>query len=191
MAIVVQDRDKDGKEFLVETYKGCVLRVFERNFFDDSDFYVEVYDEETNSIKTIEYATTRFWTYNNHARVDATDEVIKKVRELQYPLYTSILKANAMDELKKVKVGSKVRVVSGRKVPIGTEGTVVSTDTFKYGYKTVTQIYFKTEENRLYKSYTSNVEAIFIEPSIEEFEYQAKLEVDSKYRFTNNLSIAI
>lgn len=55
---------------------GRVLYCGERNYYDDSDFYA-LYWGEDNQPHTCEYATTRAWTYNNHADVDATPEIRK------------------------------------------------------------------------------------------------------------------
>ena len=57
-----------------DIYKGCVLRKWEHNGYDDSDFYADVWDEAEQRVKSIEYATTRFWTYHLGAVVDATPE---------------------------------------------------------------------------------------------------------------------
>jgi hypothetical protein len=61
-----------------ETFKGAVLRLRERNGYDDSDFYALVWDEEQQATREIMYATTRGWTYHNGADIDATREVIGK-----------------------------------------------------------------------------------------------------------------
>lgn len=61
-----------------ETHVGVVLYLRERNGYDDSDFIAGYWDDESGSIKEIEYATTRGWTYPNHAGVDATPEVLAK-----------------------------------------------------------------------------------------------------------------
>jgi len=66
----------------VEKFKGKVLNEFERNGYDDSDFYAVVWDEEKQEPKTIQYATTRGWTYCNSATIDATPEVLE-----QYAFY--------------------------------------------------------------------------------------------------------
>lgn len=60
------------------TYEGAVLRLRERNGYDDSDFYALVWDEEQQATREIMYATTRGWTYHNGANIDATHEVIEK-----------------------------------------------------------------------------------------------------------------
>lgn len=60
------------------TYEGAVLRLRERNGYDDSDFYALVWDEEQQATREIMYATTRGWTYHNGASIDATHDVIEK-----------------------------------------------------------------------------------------------------------------
>lgn len=60
------------REFAV----GRVLRTGERNGYHDSDFYALYWDDETASVKMVEYASTRGWTYPNSADIDATPEVI-------------------------------------------------------------------------------------------------------------------
>jgi hypothetical protein len=107
--------------FLVE-YEGAVLGKFERNGYDDSDFLAVVWTGEV--VTTVEYATTRGWTYYNGATVDATDEV--KALAAEWMAATGIDRyrredvAAALD----VAVGKRVRVTKGRKVPVGTEGTI-------------------------------------------------------------------
>lgn len=67
------------KDFVkVETYRGRVLSMFERNGYDDSDFYAVVWSDEQNKPINVEYATTRGWTYANGAQIDATDETRAK-----------------------------------------------------------------------------------------------------------------
>lgn len=61
-----------------ESHVGKVLKLRELNGYDDSDFYALVWDEEQQQTREITYATTRGWTYHNHAGIDATREVIEK-----------------------------------------------------------------------------------------------------------------
>jgi hypothetical protein len=103
-------------------YEGAVLGTWERNGYDDSDFYALVWDGE--KVTSVMYGTARGWTYHNGASVDATDEVkdlaaawlaadgMKRYREADL--------AEAVD----VAVGKRVRVIKGRKVPKGTEGVI-------------------------------------------------------------------
>lgn len=54
------------------SYVGAVLATYERNGYDDSDFLAVVWDGE--QVTTCEYASTRGWTYHNHAAIDATPQ---------------------------------------------------------------------------------------------------------------------
>lgn len=60
---------------LAETHKGLVLSLGERNGYHDSDFYANVWNPETRKVESIEYASTRGWTYDCGAHIDATPEV--------------------------------------------------------------------------------------------------------------------
>lgn len=64
---------------LVETHQGLCLREREMNGYDDSDFYMLVWNEEKGEPEEICFASTRGWTYPCCAsRVDATEEVRAK-----------------------------------------------------------------------------------------------------------------
>jgi len=75
-----QNGERNGDADYEIAYEGAVLQTFERNGYDDSDFYAIVYDAEADAIRHIQYATTRGWTYPNYATVDATPEVLDKAR---------------------------------------------------------------------------------------------------------------
>ena len=117
------------------TYEGCVLSTYERNGYDDSDFYAVVWDEATKSIKDVEYATTRFYTYDCSASIDATEETLAKVEAFLFARNLQYMTARAEDKAKAIRFGDLVRVVKGRKVPIGTEGEICwEGQERKYGY---------------------------------------------------------
>ncbi len=106
--------------FFRYSHEGLVLATRERNGYDDSDFYAVVWDADAGEPKNIEYATTRGWTYANSATVDATDEV-----RAAYDAYLRELAAGrqaAADaaELATPRVGKTVKVIKGRKIPVGT-----------------------------------------------------------------------
>ncbi len=65
--------------FMQVSWIGCVLETRERNYHDDSDFYALVWDDSEQRVRSIDYATTRGWTYPNSATVDATPEILAKV----------------------------------------------------------------------------------------------------------------
>lgn len=156
-------RDESLMEWKV-TYEGCVIQTFERNGSWDSDFYAIVWDEETQSVRQIEYATTRFWTYANSATVDITPENLAKAQAWKRKQY--VAQAIGADRAKARSVfveGRKVRIlptatgrdrtVKGVKIPKGTEAYVAAwvvdpyrTPTYRYGgtvphsYKVVLQV---------------------------------------------------
>lgn len=46
-----------------ETHHGLCVAEREHNMYDDSDFYMVVLDEETDTFKEVMFASTRGWTY--------------------------------------------------------------------------------------------------------------------------------
>lgn len=116
------------------TYEGCVLADRERNYYDDSDFYAVVWDEEAQAVKEVEYATTRFPTYENYCSVDATDEVRAKAAAYNFSQIYPQLQASAIAAAKRIGIGKRVRIVRGRKVPIGTEGVIFWLGEVNYGH---------------------------------------------------------
>lgn len=62
-----------------KTHVGLCLRDREMNGYDDSDFYMTVWDEEKGEPREICFASTRGWTYPSYgSSVDATDAVRAK-----------------------------------------------------------------------------------------------------------------
>ena len=67
--------DKQG-DTLYETHHGLCLYDYERNGYDDSDWYMVVWDPVTKTSKDVFFATTRGWSYPCYAsKADATPEV--------------------------------------------------------------------------------------------------------------------
>lgn len=119
------------------TYEGCVLKLGEHNWYDDSDFYALVWDESTNSVKKIEYATTRGWTYHNHAKVDATPENRAKALAFEThrlsALYIDKAKSAKLQELKELKIGVEVKSLTTRGKNKGVVGYVQRVMKSSYG----------------------------------------------------------
>ena len=93
---------------LHRTYEGAVLRLRERNFMDDSDFYAIVWNGARVTVD--EYATTRFPTDDNHASVDATPEVKAAAGEWAVEHMKPIIREAMAAEAAQVRVGSRVSV---------------------------------------------------------------------------------
>jgi hypothetical protein len=71
------DHFKDMAAVYVRTFAvGMVVRTWERNGYDDSDFFATFWNPETMDFETIEYATTRGWTYANGAEIDASQALL-------------------------------------------------------------------------------------------------------------------
>jgi len=71
--------NQDGKSLtMIDRYHGLVIREYERNSYNDSDFYAVVWDEEKQEPRHIQWGTTRAWTYACGCVVDATPEVLEK-----------------------------------------------------------------------------------------------------------------
>lgn len=64
-----------SERVMCETHQGLVLSLSEANGYDDSDFYAHVWNPQTGKAERILYASTRGWTYDCCAGVDATAEV--------------------------------------------------------------------------------------------------------------------
>src|SRR6266436_6236627 len=62
--------------FTYETHNGLCLRNMERNGYDDSDFYMIVWNPLKGEPESVTYATTRGWSYPCYGSyVDATPDV--------------------------------------------------------------------------------------------------------------------
>lgn len=68
-----------GKFELVEKFVGCVLGLGENNYYDDSDFYAIVWNEEKQMVENVYYDTTRAYSPYT-ANIDATEEVRAKAK---------------------------------------------------------------------------------------------------------------
>jgi hypothetical protein len=138
------------------TYEGLVLFTGEHNWHDDSDFYAMVWDAEAGEPREVGYASTRGWTYNNSATADATPEV-----QAAYDAWKARLAAERYDaymaaEAAKVAKGREVRVVKGRKVPVGTQGTVIWAGEGRYGRR----VGLKDADGTVHWTAESNVEVV-------------------------------
>lgn len=117
-------RNEQQAIVLYQYAHGRVLSTYEHNMRDDSDFYAVVWNPEKQEPERVMYATTRGWSYPCNATVDATPEVLA-----QFAAYQERAKAAEQRRIDAWKAreptkGKRVRVIAGRKLPKGTEGTV-------------------------------------------------------------------
>lgn len=117
-----------GPEHFDITWEGKVLATGEHNYWDDSDFYAIVWDDQQQAPREVGYATTRGWTYYNSATVDATPEINAAWKAWQATQRAARAAEQARIDAATPAKGKRVRVVKGRKVPHGTVG-----DVFWYG----------------------------------------------------------
>jgi hypothetical protein len=110
------------------THKGLVLQTYERNGYDDSDFYAVVWNEDKGCCEHICYASTRGWSYPNGASVDATPEVVAKADALAAKAKAEAAEKRAAREAITPTKGKTVRVITksrGKDAPeVGESGTV-------------------------------------------------------------------
>lgn len=110
--------------YMVITHVGMVLETRERNYYDDSDFYARVWNEEKQCVENVEYATTRAWTYLNSAVVDATPEVLAKADAWERAKAAEVAEQVRKVRAKDCEKGRVVKVVKGKKVALGTTGVI-------------------------------------------------------------------
>ena len=126
LGLEVNSHSSFPAECFTVTYVGAVLDTYEHNGRDDSDFYAVVWDETEQRVKEVQYATTRGWTYNNGATVDATPEVWEKAQNWQRAINIAREESDIRAKYARAYVGATVTVVRGRKVPKGFTGKVLS-----------------------------------------------------------------
>ncbi len=122
-------------------FVGLCLSDGEYNGYDDSDFYMTIWDAEKAEPFRYTYASTRGWTYPAMASFpDATPEVKAAYREYLERLEEEreerrqIEAAEARQrEAEEAKPGRECIVFKGRKVPVGTKGRCFYRGTGKYG----------------------------------------------------------
>lgn len=105
-------------------HEGAVLGTRVHSWIDDDDYYAIVWDDETEQPREVMYATTRWWTYGNGATVDATPERMAKWEAWQRDQREAERLQRLEEEAAQPAIGKRVKVVKGRKVPIGTEAEV-------------------------------------------------------------------
>ena len=146
------------------TYKGCVTRTWERNGPYDSDFYADCLNVETGQIDQVEYDTTRCGGCGS-ATVDVTEENFRLwLRAAYHKQVSECLKHNE-NSASLVEVGKTVKVVKGRKVPIGTVGKVfwrkkVNYDKYNRWYNATYRLGIKDDDGNVYWTNESNVEVV-------------------------------
>lgn len=120
-------------------YEGCVLGLVEENHPEYSDFFAVVWDEETQTVFKDWYGTT-LCASMGWAKVDATPEVIEKANAYMRPIVRECLREKIEARLSAIKAYKTVKVVKGRKVPIGTVAQVKRVVEARYGTCVVIEV---------------------------------------------------
>lgn len=127
------DANGDGKVimWLYDTHVGLCLEDRERNGYDDSDWDMLVWNEEKGATEWVmDFASTRGWSYPcMGSRPDATPEVRAKYEAYAEKQATAARKLAEERRAAMPAKGKTLRVVKGRKVPVGTEGPCMWSDT--------------------------------------------------------------
>lgn len=125
-------------------YTGRVIMTRERNSYHDSDFYAVVWDDETESLKNVDYHTTR-GASTGWAKVDATPEVLEK-----YEIYKKAVKdfyreVDMLEESLENRKGDFVNITRGKEK--GKSGEVFWIGTCNYSGKKKLGVATSNEKN--------------------------------------------
>lgn len=105
-------------------YEGCVINTYERNGYNDSDWYAECWDRQKKKIVTVEYDTTRC-AAGGRAEINATPDVLREVYRMWRNVGRELFDKHENEaEAKKFEKGDTVLVIRGTKVKKGTVGVV-------------------------------------------------------------------
>lgn len=150
-----------SKMFTYETHHGLCIRDYERNGYNDSDWYMVVWNPEKGEPETIEFASTRGWSYPCYASSpDATPEIRAAYDAWEAEAERKYRELEAEREARTPKCGKTLKVVRGRKVPIGTTGVCIWTGSARYGYTVTKRVGIKDAEGAVYWTAMSNVEVV-------------------------------
>ena len=105
-----------GAMVLWETHQGLCLNDWERNGYDDSDFFMDVWNPEKRCVETILFATTRGWTYPSYgSKPDATPEVIAEVKVWRAEQAALVLAAQRLAKANELRaIRQKIRALAER-----------------------------------------------------------------------------
>lgn len=112
-------------------FADATLGLFQHNWHDDSDFHALVWDGK--QLTDVMYSTTRCWTYAHTATVDATAKVKTQAVAWLFKRDIAAWTEAAERDALAIQPACRVRVVKGRKVPIGTEGILLLRQPSQFG----------------------------------------------------------
>lgn len=124
-----EDRASNGGISLWETHVGLCLSEREANYYDDSDFYMTVWNPEKEAAEEFMFATTRGWSYPAMGSfVDATPEVVAA-----YEVWREKKRAEAIAKAR-AKKATMIRKARANEVEVATAVgvTVIRLRKWKY-----------------------------------------------------------
>jgi hypothetical protein len=139
-------------------YAGRVVALREMNGYDDSDFLVTVMEDD-GTFREFVYGTTRF-AFPGRADIDATPDVAAAWQAKLAQERADRERLQELVDAAMIVKGKPVRVARGRKVPIGTEGTIGWVGWQTYGYRKTLRIGIRTADGEMIFTAASNVNVV-------------------------------
>lgn len=148
-----------------DSHIGLCLRDYERNGYDDSDFYMIVWNESTGKPEEYQFATTRGWTYPSYgSRPDATPEIRGKYDAYMTEVCKRESERHELEQVMTPEIGKQLQVIGGRKVPIGVEGTCIWVGVYHRGFSrwadSALRVGLKTALGDVYWTDAKNVQVV-------------------------------
>lgn len=146
-------------------HEGLVIASRERNYHDDSDFYALVWNPETKRVEEHGVGTTRMGgTDDNYAAADLADEYKADYRQYLIDEQEKALRLYDRQEWQRAayeavtpgRKGQTVRVVKGRKVPVGFEGVIIWAGESGPSWRSSTRIGIKSADGDVQFTAASN-----------------------------------
>ena len=135
-----------------EKYVGCVFWTYERNGYDDSDWYALCWNDEKQCVVEVQYDTTRAGG-GGYADIDITAENLLKVYRYYWNEGRMLFdNRTKYENAKKIEKGCPVIVKRGRKIPVGTTGTVfwIGTRYNPYSYRNEDRVGIEVDGERVF-----------------------------------------
>jgi hypothetical protein len=140
-----------------ETHNGLCIHERETNGYNDSDFHMLVWNPDTNKPESIEFASTRGWSYPCYAsHPDATADVLAKYEAYNQEVRRQNDLARTAMLARIPEKGKTIKVVKGRKVSHGTVGVCIWRGRTQYGER----VGLKDSNGQVFWTASSNVEVV-------------------------------
>jgi len=175
-------------DFIVEEkFVGTTISVYPATVRVMSDvwesvLHADVWDEDDGKVRVIplDYKLNK-GSNSNDAVVDATDEILAKVEKYVEGNVKATEFTNRVDAFYNIEKGDKVKVVAGRKVPIGTLGVLFWTGLDHYNRHN-TRAGIRDENEEVYWTSMSNLKKI-----TDEFTLKNIIKTYKKYAYNEKV----